>query len=393
MTTRKDDHTFDAAIVGSGPAGTTAAIHLARHGFRVCLLEKDRHPRYKVCGGGLLARALKWLPVAADEAVEELCHRVEVHFWDKRLSFSAGRDAPIIHMVMRTELDALLLAEAKREGVEVREDTTVSDLAEEGGAVTLTTSGGQISGRFVIAADGVSSIVAQKGGWPANHGAIPSLECEVEVDPPTLARFQASARFDLDHPGRGYSWVFPKRKHLSVGVLTMARSQAGLKASLQTYLERLGIRATAPLKPHGALLPIKPRPGLLAKGRILLVGDAAGLAEPICGEGITNALQSGTLAARALAEGGMDPGRVAPAYQRALEMTILRELEIAGQHARILYGHPQLRNLLFRLKGEEFCNRLIDIMTGERSFASVGGPLRQFVKGRGAPPADLATAT
>lgn len=375
-----DDTTYDATIVGSGPAGTTAAIQLARQGLKVCLVEKHSLPRYKVCGGGVTARAANLLPVPLDGVVEETCFRFALHLHSRKQNFIIQRDKPIIFMVMRADLDALLLAEAKKLGVEVFENTAAEDVKQENRWVTLLTNRAPLRSSFLIAADGVTSVVAQKGGWPVNRSAIPALECEVAVDPATLERFRGTARFDLDHPCRGYSWVFPKKRHLSVGVLSMARNTAGLKESFYAYLEMLNIFCIEPLNPHGALIPVKPRTGRLARGRILLVGDAAGLAGPISAEGISNALLSGLLAARAVTEGAMDPDRVTSIYQRAMEISILRELGIAERHARMLYGHRHIRNIMFCLMGEKFCEKLIDVTMDKRSLESFGGPLRLLVK-------------
>jgi geranylgeranyl reductase family protein len=375
-----DDIAYDVAIVGSGPAGASAAIELARNGVKVCLVEKEAHPRYKVCGGGVLARAVSLLPVPIEAVVEQPCHSVEMRFAGREVSFTARRPKPIIYMVMRSDLDALLMDEAKKCGVKVFENTQGVDLLQESGRVTLYTDREPISSRFLIGADGVSSVVAQKGGWPLNREAIPAMECEVTVAPETLERFSGTGRFDLDHPRRGYSWVFPKKKHLSVGVLSMTQSGAGLREHLREYLDLLEIESAPPLKLRGAMIPVKPRPGAPARGRVLLVGDAAGLAEPICAEGITNALRSGLFAAKAILEGGMDPEKVVSSYLGEMERSVFRELEIAGQHARVLYGNPLLRNMLFRVKGESFCNRLIDVMMGETGFGEMGGPLRQLFR-------------
>ncbi|HTP65259.1 MAG TPA: NAD(P)/FAD-dependent oxidoreductase [Geobacteraceae bacterium] len=372
--------TYDAAIVGAGPAGTTAAIHLARRGLGVCLIEKETFPRLKVCGGGLTARAAGLLPVPVHPVVHQPCHRVELHFWKRKLNFVARRDRPIIYMVMRAQLDNLLLDEAKKLGVTVYANNAVEDVSEENGRVTILTGKGPIYGRFVIAADGVGSMVARRCGWPANDGAIPALECEVPVDQATLERFRGSARFDLEHPRHGYSWVFPKKEHLSVGVLSMARGVEGLRDSFRAYLDSLEIRPTAEARLHGALIPVRLRPGPPARGRILLAGDAAGLAEPICAEGLSNALLSGELAARAIVDGAHAPDKVVSLYRDSLATSVLRDLDIAGRHARLLYGHSRLQRIMFRLGGEMVCERLTDIIMGDRSIASMGGPWRQLFK-------------
>jgi geranylgeranyl reductase family protein len=359
---------FEVVVVGSGPAGALAAIDLARHGISVCLVERVTHPRYKPCGGGVLARAIHHLPVDVEYAADHACHVVELHFTGKNLSFRTERSMPVISMIMRSEFDRILVTNALKCGVVIRENTQVKGLALEEDRVVLQTGREQISGRFVVAADGVDSIVARAGGWPANHRGIPALECEVPVDTETLARFAGIARFDMDHPRHGYSWVFPKMKHLSVGVLSTHRGDTGLKEAFQHYLRRLAIEPAGPLELHGAQIPIRPRHALLARGRVLLVGDAAGLADPITAEGITHALLSGKLAARALVDGELDVATVADRYCRLLEESILDELGVARRLAQFFYGHPTLRSLLFRSHGQRFCEKITDIMMGERRY-------------------------
>lgn len=359
---------YDVVIVGSGPAGAMAAIELAHQGVRVCLIERTSHPRYKSCGGGVLARAAQLLPVDLAPVVNHVCHAVELRFPDRNLNFRTQRSSPVVYMTMRSELDCSLIAKAVQCGVELLEENPVKGVLIESDRIVIQTVREQVSGRFVIAADGANSIVARACGWPANHEGIPALECEVTVAPETLARFHNIARFDMDHPRRGYSWVFPKKEHLSVGVLSARRGTTGLKDAFQLYLRGLDIEPTGPLELHGALIPVRPRHGALANGRVLLVGDAAGLADPITAEGITYALLSGQLAARALVTGELDTATVAERYCRLLEENILGELKAAGRLAQFFYGHPTLRNMLFRSHGQQFCEKITDIMMGERCY-------------------------
>lgn len=360
---------YDVVIIGSGPAGALAAVDLSRHGMRVCLIERATHPRYKACGGGVLARAAHLFPVDMGPAIDHVCHSVELRFPARNLSFRTQRSSPVIFMTMRSALDSLLVAEAVRSGAVLREESPVKGVSIEADRIIVQTVREQVSGRFVIAADGADSIVARAGGWPANHDLIPALECEVPASTETLARFNDSARFDMDHPRHGYSWVFPKTEHLSVGVLSTRRGNTGLKEAFREYLRLLDIEPAGPLELHGALIPIRPRQVALARGRMLLIGDAAGLADPITAEGITHALLSGQLAARALIDGELAAASVAVRYCRMLDEGILGELRAAGRLAQLFYGHPTLRNLLFRSHGQRLCEKVTDIMMGERRYA------------------------
>ena len=361
---------YDVIIVGSGPAGALAAVELARHGLQVCLAERATHPRYKACGGGVLARAARLIPLDLAPAVARACRAVELRFSGGDTVFRTTRATPVVFMTMRPAFDRLLVAEAVRLGAGLREGCTVTGVTTGADGVVVQSSDGELAGRFVIAADGAGSIVARGGGWPAPEVVAPALECEVPVDAATLARFDGTARFDLDHPRGGYSWVFPKEEHLSVGVgIFGARpGRHSLREAFRQYLRELRIEPAGPLDLHGALIPVRPRRGPLVRERTLLVGDAAGLADPVTAEGITPALLSGRLAARALLEGELEPAGVAERYTRLLEEEILGELKVAGRLARFFYGHPLPRNLLFRSHGQRFCEKVTDIMTGERRY-------------------------
>jgi flavin-dependent dehydrogenase len=141
-----------------------------------------------------------------------------------------------------------------------------------------------------------------------------------------------------------------------------------LQSSLAKYLLQLGITHVQKTEKHGYLIPLEPRRGPLARGRILLAGDAAGLADPVTAEGISHAVQSGQLAAAALAEGQLDPAKVAAVYQSLLEDDILSELRAARFLARILYHHPHIRNAVFRLNGQRLCEFVADVVLGERTY-------------------------
>jgi geranylgeranyl reductase family protein len=361
----------EVVIVGSGPAGAAAALGLATAGVKVAVLERAALPRHKTCGGGVARRALRLLPPGMRDAVERDCFAAELNLLDMGLHFETRRRDPIVSMTMRAKFDYLLLSAAREAGASVQSPCKVLDVFPQGERVELATSTGPLSARFVIAADGAGGAVAGKTNRPDNRRLIPALEYEVFVGAHLLERFSRSARFDFGVVPYGYGWVFPKKEHLSVGVLTKRGGSANLNERFHSYLRLLGITSVLRMERHGSLIPVAARSGPFAVGRILLAGDAAGFVDPVTCEGITFAIQSGQIAARSLIGGNLQAEEVGRAYDAEIAAEILPELNAARRLATLLYDHPTLRAIIVRLYGQRLSEAVTDIMTGERTYREV----------------------
>jgi geranylgeranyl reductase family protein len=371
----------DVAVVGAGPAGASAARVLAEAGARVVLLEKHALPRYKTCGGGVVGRALRALPPALRAAVEATaverpCHIAELDLGDEGLRFRARRPRPLISMVMRDRFDAVLTAAAEAAGAEIRSRCTVRGVVSRADRVELETAGGPVAARFVVAADGATSETARLAGWKPPRRHAPAVEAEVRVRDADFARLVDVARFDFGPAAAGYGWVFPKREHLSIGVCTM-RPGVNLNTTLTRYLESLGLGNLEDVQRHGFFIPLDPRAEGVVRGRVLLAGDAAGLADPVTGEGISGAIESGTLAARAIVDGGDEPARVGARYDRAL-VAVRREIRIGRALARLTYDLPRLRRFVFRRHGQALAEGMTDVLMGDRTYASLLGRAKTY---------------
>jgi geranylgeranyl reductase family protein len=372
-------HCFDVAVIGAGPAGCAAALAAAEAGHSVVLLERAKLPRYKTCGGGVLARAFQLLPSNAAIVVERAFASVALNFIGTPLSFVARQPQPMVYMTMRSDLDHFLARAAQTAGAQLLDACLVHTITRRNDRVELASARGPITARFIIAADGIHSHIARAAGWPELPAMAPALEHEVWLPPDDFAHFSQMPRFDFNVIEAGYAWAFPKRAHLSVGILSTRRVCPDLTARLADYLRQIGIGRVERVERHGYLIPLAPRPGPLARDRVLLVGDAAGLADPVTAEGISHALRSGQLAAAALTTGGWDPLRVATIYQSLLEKHILAELRAARLLARVLYHHPRVRQAAFQLGGQRLCDFATQVIMGQASYrAALRRPVSFF---------------
>jgi geranylgeranyl reductase family protein len=354
-------------VIGAGPAGATAAFALAARGLKTIILEKSQLPRYKTCGGGLLPKAIRLLNANLDSVTEHQSHEIEFAL-SSRLRFRVSRSEPIITMTMRDKLDMLLTQRAIDAGACLR-CCEVIDVKPHVDHVILLTRDDEIQARFVIAADGANSTIAKKAGF-ANHARVAAaLEYEVHVSSADHERLSHLTRFDFIVP-RGYAWVFPKASHLSIGVLATQPSGINLRKIIDAYMSDLGIDRPLLVERHGFVIPLHPRKKF-ASSRILLTGDAAGLADPITAEGISNAIHSAQLAAAAIGDGNLSPQEVSSRYERSIKTEILPELKWAKRLATLLYEMPRLRNVLFALHGQKLAEVMMQIVTGEKTYSAL----------------------
>jgi geranylgeranyl reductase family protein len=361
---------YDVIVVGAGPAGSTAARNLAAGGLRVALFDKARLPRYKTCGGGLLPRTFAALPAGFIAPVEAACMEAKLCLHDPSAVYSTVRDVAVVSMVMRDAFDHLLAQTAQSSGATLMDGVAVQNVSVGQGNVRIETSSGEFSARFIVAADGVNSVVARRVGLPNLHRVAPALECECAVTEEVYARYAGAARFDFGITPCGYGWVFPKRNHLSIGVLSTRARSCNLNVEYERYVAALSLGPPLTQEKHGFMIPLAPRKRLFSLPRVLLVGDAAGLADPVTAEGISAAVLSGAAAAEAILDGCLEAGRVSGLYRNKLR-PITSELRIARFLALCLYDFPRLRGWVMARRGQQLAEFMTDVVISRRRYADL----------------------
>lgn len=354
---------YDLVVVGAGPAGSCAAAAAARAGLRVALIERERLPRHKTCGGGMPMTVSAWVR-DLDPGLFVECEvrrmRLTWRFAEPTLAplSPPGSNRPLgLWMVQRSVFDQALAERAVRFGAELVEGVRVREVVEEGGVVRVRgvgASGGSLwegCASWVVGADGANGIVARCAGLRRSRALAIAMEVE---HPHRWGEGHADLRRDVIHVdfgavGQGYAWVFPKADHLNVGAgMLRPRNDGGrgdgavreaLQGAIAGYLRSLGLDFDAArARWHAHPLPVwSGRERLQTRSaRILLAGDAASLVNPFFGDGILHAVRSGEIAGACIAEGR------AREYTSRIHGLLGADFDAALRVAQFFYRWPRL---------------------------------------------------
>ncbi|MBL6925170.1 MAG: geranylgeranyl reductase family protein [Acidimicrobiia bacterium] len=355
----------DVAVVGGGPAGSAAATILARAGRSVLLIDKATFPREKCCGDGLTTLALRlceqlglkpdqisgWQPV--DGAV---MHSPSGWATTFPLPTGSGQFAAV---VPRAELDAALLDLADTAGADVCQDSALTEIQTDGGSATLAVDGiGEVTAGAVVAADGMWSPTRRALGLSDDgyRGEWHAFRQYVSDVGPAAADLHVWFQADLLP---GYAWSFPLpdgRANVGFGVLRGGRIPIGETGAIWSgLLERPEIRevlgaGAVPVGRHTAWpIPARISSAVLDHGPVLFAGDAAGATDSLTGEGIGQALLTGTLAAKAILAGG-PPDSIGSRYRQVVRRDLVADHRMSMVLQRLM-SNAMTANGVVRLAG------------------------------------------
>ncbi|MCL0028631.1 NAD(P)/FAD-dependent oxidoreductase [Dehalococcoidia bacterium] len=332
---------YDVIVVGAGPAGSTAARECADRGLSVLMLDRATFPRDKPCGGGVTVRASKLLPFSIDSVMERVI--TDLHLTYKQANgFTRRSEEKVVSMTQRRNFDMLLVEKAVQAGAILHERAQVIQISRDAAGVEVATGDGLFSGSVLVAADGVNGKTSILAGIHPKVSRQIALEGNVTPVAGLPSQWETTFGLDIGGMPGGYGWIFPKRDHLNIGIGGWRHAGPTLRDRLTGLVKFYGYRVEDLWGLRGHYLTIRQPKSPLADGNALLIGDAAGLVDPITDEGIYSAIWSGRAAASHIASYVGGEASDLSGYRDEVERDLVPELMVSQRFHDLFHMTPWL---------------------------------------------------
>lgn len=365
---------FDAIVVGAGPAGGTAAYHLAKRGHKILLLEKQALPRYKPCGGGVSPEVQNWFDFDLRPAVSARVNKIicTLNLGDQ-VEIDLGRDE--LWMVRREEFDFLLAKKAEAAGATVMDQAAVTAVTRAENAWRVTVGQETFESPLIIAADGAKGPLAKLLGFPERKRFIAGA---VEAELPSDGKPDDTLYMEFGLIKNGYLWNFPKSDGHSIGGGAFKSSaKQDVKEITDDYTKSFGLD---PLSGHRFGHPILMWNGhqALHIDGAILAGEAACVVDPFTAEGIRPSIQSGLRAADAIDAAIKGDKKALAGYSKRMKEEHGVDMAWAKRLCDLFYTlAPMSYHLVIQRPALQ--QMLVDVATGKLRYRDIGGRMMKSI--------------
>lgn len=367
---------YDVIVIGAGPAGATAAAILAESDINALLIEREKLPRPKICGGAVSKRALSLLE-AANIILPELktfkkCQSMQLGTFDfesiEHLA-TIKFENEAAYLTDRAEFDYALVQNAITKGVELKQNLMVTNIKKENSQFIIIGDDFRAKAKYLLCADGVNGtsaiLLGFRDKWNDDEVGLCIESSITDYEPPP-----SPLNFYFGGVKWGYAWFFDKGDHASIGAGTVLKDASNLRRLFNSFVKHFGYintSSTENLKLNAWRIPATGGiSGNFAKGNALLLGDAAGLVDPFLGEGVSYAIQSGKIAAECIINNNSDD------YRKKIEEEITSNLKYARILVKIVKLNPK-RFIKLLANDNAIAMDYVKIVLGDSTY-------RQFLK-------------
>jgi geranylgeranyl reductase family protein len=375
---------FDCIIVGAGPAGGTAAYHLAKKGRSVLVLEKESLPRYKPCGGGVSPIVAEWFDFDFSPAISLKVNTIR-YTWNMEDPVEAELKTPEpIWMVRRDIFDHFLIQQAQKQGAELRENTEVTGIEFKGSHWQVNTADGPVEGKYLIAADGAKGPMAKWLGFKERKRRMGGA---LEAEAMTTVENPQTAHFEFGMVKNGYIWNFPKADGYSIGIGTFRGGEPqNLREIVTQYSTLFGVDFKA-IKQFGHPICLWDGDQKLHSQQALLAGESACVVDPFTAEGIRPSIFSGLKASEAIDQALSGDINALEHYSNVIAQEWGSDMVWAQRLAGVFYRVPGVAYKL-GVKRPGATQRIGQILCGQLRYQDVAANAikrlsSSFIPGRG----------
>jgi len=360
---------FDCIIVGAGPAGGTAAYHLAKRGRSVLVLEKAALPRYKPCGGGVSPAIAQWFDFDFTPVISIKVNTIR-YTWDMGDPIEMELQTPEpIWMVRRDAFDHFLIQQAQQQGAELKDKTEVTGIAFQSDSWQVNTANGPVTSRYLIAADGAKGPMAKWLGFKERKRRLGGA---LEAEPSADVENGHIAHFEFGMVKNGYIWNFPKADGYSIGIGTFRGGAAqDFRKILSEYATQFKVDVKTS-KQYGHPLCLWDGNQKLHTQNAILAGEAACVVDPFTAEGIRPSIFSGLKAAAAIDQALAGNIHALEHYTQTISEEWGSDMVWAQRLAGAFYRFPGIAYNV-GIKQPSATRRMGQILCGEARYSEVAG--------------------
>jgi geranylgeranyl reductase family protein len=360
---------FDCIIVGAGPAGGSAAYHLAKQGRSILILEKDALPRYKPCCGGVSPAIAQWFDFDFSPAISARVNTLK-YTWslEDPVDVTLADQEPI-WMVRRDIFDHFLIKQAQQQGAELRDNTEVISIEFKVDRWQVKTASGIVEAKYLIGADGAKGNMAKWLGFKDFKRRLAGT-LEVTAPPESIVK---TINFEFGLVKNGYIWNFPKADGYSIGISTLRGGESqDFKQILDGYGKgALGINSSS-FKQYEHPLCLWDGDRKLHTQNALLAGEAAAVVDPMTAEGIRPSIFSGIKAAEAIHAALGGSSNALEQYTEVMTTEWGADMKWAQRLSGAFYQFPKV-GYKAGIKRPSASLTMAKILTGELSYSEIAG--------------------
>ncbi|MBE9078865.1 geranylgeranyl reductase family protein [Romeria aff. gracilis LEGE 07310] len=361
---------FDCIIVGAGPAGSSAAYHLAKAGRSVLLLEKADLPRYKPCSGAVSPSIADWFDFDFTPAIDRKMRRIR-YTWKLGDPVEAKlKTAEPIWMVQRDVFDQFLVEQAQQQGATLKAGTPVNSIGFQGDAWQVNTATDSYQARYLIAADGATGPMSEWLGFKPGKLRTASL-LEAKTEQP-LSEADCAINFEFGLVKNGCLWNFPKQQGYSIGVCSFLGGDLKSK-DVQSHLDKYAADFNVSLSQgtvYNAALKLWDGNRPLHTQQAVVAGEAAAVVDPLTAEGIRPSMFSGMKAAQAVDQALAGDAEALAGYTQIMQESWGADMQWAQRIAGVFYRVPKM-GYRVGIKKPTATERLGQLLAGEIHYADI----------------------